>query len=629
MSLATFSAIGTDSKVCVELPTTLLWPARRLKLVSMDFPSSQREVEHDWSYMYYSEAIRITDDARTVTVLLTRDNGRSVLQTARLPLSSNRIVSVHEVGDRTEFTTASEHGLFVDGVSLIAALEYIFGTGTVPLTLIYSRDGVLNITSAEDLAFVSDFTVSLPSSFIQGKFQGKREKTQSTETVGHFVIPPIPSPDSLCALLCGAFHGKINFSFEVSSGRTCVMGAADIAVSSVGGDTLAQWLLGFDGIFSAWEVARIPPASLSPVAFTQALQRALNPFSIETGETEFRYRDALGKTHIANIVAGQYRTPHTLVAAVEQEMQPNMPPDFGVIFEAASVRFICSSQFDLLFGNSSPSLCHALGFAQSDLVGQREYNSHSAVYSHFVRPNTNTFRVSLQDNRLSVACSTAHVIAKVESYTHGVLRVRTLCANRNPFAHGVAAGETVTLSDCDGTHPSKLKRTRRIMGVVVDNGYDYQYDIMCISVPSHGWNGTDEIVVLLPQVEFSVCALARTSSLTYFANTIGGMRLGCPDEVMFSRDGTLSAPYPMALEHPSRVVVFLEDANGDAHSTEPEHVVDDRRIFAMVLVNERRVVPAIARLRTEGNSFQFRFANLDRTPYVFNNAVVTFTIELS
>jgi len=96
-----------------------------------------------------------------------------------------------------------------------------------------------------------------------------------------------------------------------------------------------------------------------------------------------------------------------------------------------------------------------------------------------------------------------------------------------------------------------------------------------------------------------------------------------------SENGAIHAPYPTALDHPSRVIVSLEDANGDPHSTEPEHVVDDRRIFTQVMVDERRAVPAVARMRTEGSSVQLRFANPDRSPYVFNNAAVSVTVELS
>lgn len=626
MSSATFSTLGVDSRVCVDLPSTLMWPGRRLKLVSMDFPASQRGIEHDWSCLYYSEALRVTDDARTVTVVVTRNDGAEELHIAVLPLTSNRIVSVARVNDRVEFTTASRHGFFVRGISLIPVLECIFSKGAVPLTLIHSRDGVLDITSADDLAFVSEFTVSLPSSCLRVD-----PSTISTVgTRGYFVMPPVPTPVALCSLLAGAFSNKIYFSFDAKTGRTSVIGSAGVTVNSVGGDTLAQWLLGFDGVFTAWEVAHLPLASLSAVAFADAIQSSLNPFEVVSGAAGFMYRDTLGTVYEARILPGQYRTPCALVAAVELAMRQNMPSDFVVTFVGSIVRFASSSPFDLLFGRSQ-SCCAALGFGESDLVGLMEYSSNFAVHGHFVRPNTNTYDVSIRENCLRVSCRSVHVIATVESYRRCVLRVRTATSDGNAVAHGALVGELVTICDCKDQRTSRLRRTRRIMGVVVDvdDGCVRESDVMCISVPYHGWNEISAMMILLPHAEFSICALAPNSCSPYFANTIGGARLGFADEVVFAENGTLLAPYPTAIEHPSRVFVFLEDANGDAHSTEPEHVVDDRRIFTQVMVDERRVVPAIARLRTESSLVQLRFANIDRTPYVFNNAVVSFTLELS
>lgn len=626
MALATFSALGANSRIRVDLPSTLTWPNRRLKLVSMDFPASQREIEHDWSCLYYSEAIRVTDLARTVTVLVTRTDGVEELYTAFLPLTSNRIVKVSRVLDRIEFTTATRHGLFVRGVSLIPVLESVFGRSAVPLTLIHSRDGVFDITAADDLGYVSEFTVSLPASCI--RVDASNVSTSGTR--GYLVMPSLPSPAALCAILVGAFSNKIYFSFNATTCRTSVTGSAGVIVNSVGGDTLAQWLLGFDGVFTAWEVARIPPSSVSPVAFAAALQSAMNPFVVLSGAGGLRYRDAFGAVHDASIVPGQYRTPHALVAAVEGAMQPNMPPDFHVTYTDNTVRFVCSSPFDLLFG-SSQSCCAALGFAQTDLVGSTEYASNLPVHTHCVRPNTNTYDVCIRDGCLCVASSTEHVIASVESYRRCVLRVRTATPAGIAVAHGVSPGETVTICECDDNRHARLRRTRRVMGVVIDtdDGCACDADVMCIRVPYHGWNDTTDLMILLPRAQFSVCALAPMVCSSYFVNTIGGTRLGLRNEVIFTKNGTMCAPHPTALEHPSRVFVFLEDANGDAHSTEPEHVVDDRRIFSQVMVNERRVIPAAARMRTEGSAIQLRFANIDWTPYVFNNAVVSFTIELS
>jgi hypothetical protein len=627
MSLATFSALGVNSRVRVDLPSTVMWPGRQLKLVSMDFPVSQRGIERDWSCIYYSEALRVTDGARTVTVLVTRTDGMEELYTALLPLTSNRVVAVAHVNDRVEFTTASRHGLFVEGISLIPVLESIFCRGAVPLTLIHSRDGVFDITSADDVRYVSEFTVSLPLSCVRVDLS-----TVSTSgTRGYLVVPSLPNPAALCSLLIGAFSNKIYFAFDATTGRTSVMGSPGVTVNSVGGDTLAQWLLGFDGVFTAWEVCRLPLSSFSPVDFAAALESAMNPFVVVPGASGLRYRDAFGAVHDASLIPGQYRTPFALVAAVERAMEPHMPSDFRVTFVENTVRFVCSSPFDLLFG-SSQSCCEALGFGQWDLVGLKEYFSNDPVYGHCVRPNTNTYEVCIRDNNcLSVTGSSSHVIGTVESYRRCVLRVRTSTATGMAVAHGVLPGEMVTLCDSEDTNVKRLVRTRRVMGVVVEvgDGCVCDADVMCISVPYHGWKDTSELVILLPRSEFSFCALAPMSCSSYFVNTIGGARIGFRDEVVFANNGTLLAPYPIALEHPSRVFVFLEDANGDAHSTEPEHVVDDRRIFAQVMVDERRVVPSTARMRTEGSSLQLRFVNMDRTPYVFNNAVVSFTLELS
>ena len=660
MSLATFSAIGSDSRIDVELPTTLAWPSRRVKLVSMDFPASQRGIEDGWSCMYYSEAIRVTDDARVVTVLVTRNEGEDEveeLHTSMLPLTSNRIVSVAHANGRIQFTTCCEHGLFVRGTPIISLLESVLGQATVPLTLIHSRGGAMAITSADDLRYVSAFTVSLPSRFangdcdssaglsdgssdgslsgsLTGSSDGSSTGSSACQTCGYFVVPPVTTPAALCALLAGSFANRINFSFSALSGRTSVSGSPGLTVKSVGGDTLAQWLLGFDGVFTAWEVARIPPCSLSPVAFAAVLQSCLNRYEVLPESTCLMYRDPLGATHEANILAGQYRTPRALAAAVHRAMQPNMPHDFNVAYDGSAVRFACSAPFDLLLCSSGHSLCVALGYAQSDRVGLKEYISDFAVHSHSVRPNSNTYEVTIEDHCLQLASRAMHVAAKVESYRRSVLRVRTSDATGAPMAHGGLCGDTVTICESGCTGP-RLRRTRRILGVVVaDEGGNDEADLLCIHVPDHGWAEAEpfepfELVILMPHTDFSICALVPSSTSTYFENATGGARLGFRDEVVFAGNGTLRAPYPPSLEHPSRVLVFVEDANGDAHSTEPEHVFDDRRIFAQVLVNERRVAPAVARLRTEGSSLRLRFMNMDRTPYIFNNATVVFTLELS
>jgi len=630
MSLATFSAIGIDSRIHVELPTTLVWPNRRIQLVSMDFPASQRSIESGWSCLYYSEAIRVTDDARIVTVLVTMDDGEGEveeLHTSMLPLTCNRIVSVTRIKDRVHFTTFCEHGLFLRDAPITSLLESVFGQATVPLTLINSRDGAIAITSVDDLRYVSAFTVSLPSRFAHGEW-ATTGSSPSIQTGGYFIVPPINTPAALCALLTGSFANRINFSFDAATGRTSVAGSPGLSVKSVGGDTLAQWLLGFDGVFTAWEVARLPASALSPSDFAAALQSCMNRFAVLPEESSLLYRDPFGATHEANIVPGQYRTPIALAEAVQRAMQPNMPNDFSVAYDGYAVRFVCSAPFDILFRSSGAKLCAALGFVCSDCIGLKEYSSNFAMNSHSVQPNSNTYNVSIHDNRLRITSCQLYVVAKVDSYRKSILRVRTSTVTGEPLANGGLGGDIVTICEMGCTGP-RLRRTRKILGVVVVEDGKTEADILCICVPDHGWVEGLELEILMPQLGFSICALVQSSASTYFANTTGGARLGFRDEVVYAENGTLLAPYPTSLEHPSRVLVFMEDVNGDAHATEPEHVVEDRRIFAQVLVNERRVVPATARLRTEGSSLRLRFANMDRTPYVFNNATVAFTIELS
>lgn len=616
MSLATFSGPCSDSRICVNLPTTLTWVNRKMKLVSMDFPNSQRTIEPGWSCLYYSEALRLTSEARTVTVLVTRTDGSEELLSASLPLTANRIVSVLRVKDRIEFTTAVSHGLFVGGKSILPTVCAILGPGTVPLLLVHSRDGVLSILPTDDLAYVSDFTVSLPSSRI-------RADIAKLGTRGYFVMPLVPTPTALCALLVESFSRNVNFSFDIGTGRTSVIGVPGCTVSSVGGDALAQWLLGFDGVFTAWEVAHLRPSCYSPGEFAMQLTFAMNICTVKAESAVLQYRDVAGRFHATRVMAGNYRSPGALAAAVHMLMEPNMPPDFAVLYDGVLVKFTCSTSFDLLFGGGESSWCSALGFSETDLIGLTEYSSHSCPHKPIIRGNTNTYSVCVEHDRLRVSCVPVEVVAEVESYRRFVLRVRIMSLSRVAIAHGASPGDVITICIHDKNEPY-----RRIVGVVVDGGCLTEADVMFIGVPYHGWNNRMRITLILPRVPFSICALPPNSCYPYFANTIGGQRVGLVAEVVYSVNCEIVAPYPVSLSHPTRVLVFLEDANGDAHSTEPEHVVDDRRIFTEVLVNERRVVPAVAHLRTEGCALQFRFANLDRSPYAFNDAILSFTIEL-
>ena len=614
MSLATFSSVCTDSRICINLPTTLTWPNRRLKLVSMDFPASQRTIESGWSCLYYSEALRITNESRTVTVLVTHKDRSERLHTASLPLTINCIKSVSRVNGRVEFTTEFEHGLFVRGKSILPAVEAIHGRGSIPLCMVHSKAGVVDLTSTDDLLYVSDFTVSLPVSRLQ-------VNPSIAGTNGYLVMPSIPTPSALCSLLTDAFSREVMFSFDVTNGRTSVNSAPGLIVNSVGGDALAQLLLGFDGVFTAWEVARLPLSVFTPEAFAIALNSSMNRYMINENASSLVYRDIHGSLHETQLICGRYTSHRALAAVVESAMRPNMPPDFRITCDGTFVQFKCDSPFDLLFGGHASAWCTMLGFTQSDFTGFTEYTAGSSVNEPFVRANTNQYAVDVEHNHLRVSCLAVQYNAKVESYRRFILRVRTMTPAGMPISHGTTPGDTVTI--CTNT-----KRIRRIVGVIVTDTHEHEPDVMLIGVPYHDWNEHKNITLFMGVVPFSVCALPRDICPMYFPNTIGCERIGFLPEITYAVHGTIRAPHPLSLGHPTRVLVFIEDANGDAHSTEPEHVADDRRIFTEVHVNQGIVMSAVAHLRTEGSILQFRFANIDHTPYAFNNGVVSFTIEL-
>lgn len=644
------------------LPGVLERHERKLTLKDVSFPDqSQRDIESSANEFHYCEGICIYPNRRKLSPSFYDVNQHVVYEfDAILPLTTNRIVKVtkgpSDASNRKRIVIETEepHGLFVPFVpfgsggeakNVIHSYHSNFPEGTVPLSLIHSKEGTLELDHTT-LEYIDEKSFAADQSNlddVKGDKSDKSDKSDKGEKgeKGWLVTPPFPSLVVLANVLTYACNNVIHFTHYRDTARTEYMHTCHpLEFRGLKGDSLYADVFESDRIYKSWEIARVPPGNYRledipeseartkkghrELSFSDALEAAMNRFCIEKGETNIIFRNSSGHTWMCSLPPGNYGKGEKLARCVEHMM--NITADYGkkstqisapftvkfvVENDRRGGRFVFSSPqpFDMLFGDDESMDPIVFGFDKTTLQGKRKYTSQLTLPIPTSKPNSNTYDVSVLPNsgNLRVARRPKPSLdGRIESYDNDDSLLKLRCVDRKtglPVCHGLMDGNVVTLttslSQPDGATGEEresyvVTTKRKLQGVVVSAPHDDQDKnnaaMVYISVPNipKGWNkGTSKYVnVDLPEFPFSILLFdKKTKGHELFPRCIGASRLGFKNQngvTNANEGGVVKGEGTISLKETEVKILLFEES-----MSKSTNVFDENGQSMLGIVNKR------------------------------------------
>ena len=689
-----------DSSMTFELPADRLrTEALRVALASCEFPMVQYTVEEDWNRLYAAEGVRLDGEGEGARALRLALDGEELelLLPARLAGCT-----CTWRGQRLVVDCDCAHGLFSEatGRANAAAVE------DAGVHLLGDAAGDLVARSCGELEYVS------PRSFA---FVGEARALSAAQGARFVHVPTCASPARLCEWLTHAARGvrkgvRIAFRYDARADRVLLTANADEGAAArleVRATALSRRL----GLSSAplelsapggggglatlpseptdlWGFAEVPPGFYgpchrsmctgAPLRIGDELESAANRRYFAIGKPPaggasaisphaLVFSDPSGRAHSCAIPCGRYSAAQLcqlLEQAMTEAVRPALPElSFSVDHAEGRFAFACERRlpsglvepapFGLLFHHPLSIDGARLGFGAQPLAGQDTYvaprrTAHAGAWRNVLRvgdvPGQKRFA-------LHGAAPPSMVAVVAEGSSRGLLVLRTH-VNGLPFAHGLAAGDVVSLGRCgrsalldpaDGaevpTEPVSAQWPAGALSAVVAAA-EAADSVLTLRVHAPSLEGLAEtgrcLQVACRAEPWSLCFARKPRSLPAHL-------MGFPERaVLWGADGSVGdargrllppfeAPFTHCLDHPDYVLITFSESGGTAleHSYDGE----SRSIFCKLslypLFREERMLPRdTSLLRSNLSRFTLAFWNPDlRTPYRFHGAEFSFSLS--
>lgn len=620
------------------LPDVLHNNNKTARITSVDFPYSQRTIEQSRNTINYIESIKITPSFRCIHILF-EDSVETIDLPAILPLTVNKVNSIHN----NKIAFEEPHGYFAPACfsrgsrNVVASYTSVFPIGTTILTLIHHRSGSMEINPSH-IDYVDEHTI---------KYTGKKSITNGKALkTSYMLTPEIPDINALTKCITISTNASIQFTFDEATARTKMHnGSSGYNVKSISGDNLARSILGYDGVYTGFEQVKIPSScyGYGELSITDTIQDEVNRWVL-SNESAMVFRCNHGYTWAVTLPAGNYCTGHKVancIAALMNATSKKHNP-YNIRFTNDGLFVFASGlSFDLLFGDDKSTLAKFLGFEAVDHTNLTTYASDFGRSVIKIAPNRNIYMCCEVPgtHQLKLQRKThAALDARIHSYKNGILELTTVDRMTGiKVATGLVENDIVTLTSLlpppEGstgeTREGYMFRTRsKVVGVVIDDDNEVKAaSTLRVSVPSVSFEIAigQYITVDKQDAAFSICTF-NNNKHSQLSTSVPSSLLGFNPGVCVGKYGTVISPATLNLGHGIVHAQFLE---GTMTVGSTDLYTKSGNSIAMQLSAKRGGQNTLGTLNFTNSlhEFQLHFKNADGTPYEFNAAPVTLTLE--